>query len=145
MPAKVLVRADEVDLYTSYESFDGKSVGAQTATTKEDLVKDTLTGANLVSLQVVTDLINQLVNDKIDAIVLDGGVAEQYAATNADVAIADIEFEAAEPYRVAVAKGDPKGLLPGINEAIADLLEKDMVAQFYADAKSIEGLAVMPD
>ncbi len=145
VPAKVLVRASEADQYTSFDSFAGKSVGAQTATTKEDIVKDKLTGANLVSLQVVTDLVNQLVNNKIDAIVLDGGVAEQYAASNSDIVIADIEFEAAEPYRVAIAKGDPKGLLPGINEAIAEMLEKDMVSQFYADAKAIEGSAVMPD
>ena len=144
-PAKILVRAADADLYTSYDSFEGKSVGAQTATTKEGIVNDMLTGANLVSLQVVTDLVNQLVNNKIDAIVLDGGVAEEYAESNPDLVIADIEFETAEPYRVAVAKGDPKGLLPGINEAIADMLSQDKIPEFYAAAKSHESEAIMEE
>ena len=140
-PAKILIRAADADLYHSYDDFAGKSVGAQTATTKEAIVTDTLTGANLVSLQVVTDLVNQLVNNKVDAIVLDGGVAEEYAEKNPDLAIADIEFEMAEPYRVAVAKGDPKGLLPGINEAIADMLSKDLIPVYYANAKGMEDIA----
>ena len=144
-PAKILVRAEDADQYTSYGSFAGKSVGAQTATTKEAIVTDTLEGANLVSLQVVTDLVNQLVNNKVDAIVLDGGVAEQYAESNPDLVVADVEFEMAEPYRVAVAKGDPKGLLPGINEAIADMLSKDLIPEYYAAAKSVEDSAIMPE
>ena len=57
-PPMILVRAADKDLYTGKDSFDGKSVGAQTATTKEDIVKNDLTGANLVSIQNVNDLVN---------------------------------------------------------------------------------------
>ena len=39
-------------------------------------------GANLVSLSLVTDLVNELVYGKVDAIVVDGAVAEQYAEAN---------------------------------------------------------------
>lgn len=99
-------------------------------------------GANLVSIQLVTDLVNQLVNDKLDAIVLDGAVALQYAETNADLVVAEADLGEAYPYRVAVAKGDPKGLLPGINEAIADMLENDKVTEFIAEADSLGDVAV---
>ena len=51
----------------------------------------------------------------------------------------------AEPYRVAVAKGDPKNLLPGINEAIAEMLKEDKIPEFYAQAKNLEDSAVLPD
>lgn len=145
IPAKVLIRAADLDKYTDFDSFAGKSVGAQTATTKETLVQEKLTGADLVSIQAVTDLVNQLVNNKLDAVVLDGAVAVEYAEKNKDLAVADIEFEVAEPYRVAVAKGDPKNLLPGINEAIAALLKEDKIPAFYAEAKSLEGSAVLPE
>ena len=140
-PPMILVRADEASEYTSTDSFDGKSVGAQTATTKEGIVRDDLTGANLVSLQNVNDMVNQLVNDKVDAIVLDGAVAMQFAESNSDLAIADVELGEAYPYCVAVAKGDPKGLLPGINEAIADMLEKDKVAEFVEAADALADVA----
>lgn len=47
-------------------------------------------------------------------IVVDGAVAEQYAEANPDLAIAPASSELgeAQPYCIAVAKGDPKGLLP---------------------------------
>lgn len=141
-PAMILIKADMADEYTSLDSFSGKAVAAQTATTKEDIVKNDMPGASLVSLQVVTDAVNQLVNDKVDAVVLDGSVAMQYADSNPDLVIADIELGEALPYCIAVAKGDPKGLLPGINEAIADMLKNNKVDEFIADADSLADVAV---
>jgi len=141
-PPMVLVKAANAADYTTLESFEGKSVGAQTATTKEDIVKNDMAGANLVSLQLVTDLVNQLVNDKLDAIVLDGAVALQYAESNADLVVAECDLGEAYPYCVAVAKGDPKGLLPGINEAIADMLANDKVTEFIAEADALGDVAV---
>ena len=141
-PPMILVKADKTSEYTDLGSFSGKSVAAQTATTKEAIVKDELTGANLVSLQVVTDMVNQLVNDKVDAIVLDGAVALQYAATNPDLVVASVDLGEAYPYRVAVAKGDPKGLLPGINAAIEQMLAADKVTEYIALADSLGDVAV---
>ena len=141
-PAMILIKADKADEYTSLDSFSGKAVAAQTATTKEDIVKTDMPGANLVSLQVVTDAVNQLANDKVDAVVLDGSVAMQYADSNPDLVIADIDLGEAYPYCIAVAKGDPKGLLPGINEAIADMLKNNKVDEFIADADSLADVAV---
>lgn len=137
-PPMVLVKAANAGEYTSLESFAGKSVGAQTATTKENIVKDDMPGANLVSLQNVNDMVNQLVNDKIDAVVLDGAVALQFVQSNSDLTVASVDLGEAYPYCVAVAKGDPKGLLPGINEAIADMLVKGKVTEFSEFANSLE-------
>ena len=141
IPAMILVRADEADSFTSLESFAGKSVGAQTATTKEDIVKNDMPGANLVSIAVVDDLVNQLVHNKIDAVVLDGGVATAHAQSNSALAVAPISLGEAEPYCVAVAKGDPKGLLPGINEAIAEMLKNGKIDEFIAAAEALDDVA----
>lgn len=143
-PAMILVKAENADQYKTLADFDGKSVAAQTATTKEAIVTDSMPGANLVSLQNVNDIINQLVNDKIDAAVLDGSVALQYEKSNPDlkVASASDELGAAEPYCVAVQKGDPKGLLPGINAAIAQMLADNKVDEFVAKADELGDVAV---
>ena len=140
IPPAILVRAADADNYKTLEDFNGKSVGAQIATTKLDLVNEKMPGANAVSLQLVTDLINELVNNKIDAVVVDGAVAKQYAETNKDLAIAapSSELGEASPYCIAVAKGDPKGLLPGINEAIAKMLAENKVDQFITDADALK-------
>ena len=143
-PAMILVKADKADQYKTLADFDGKSVAAQTATTKEDIVKEQMPGANLVSLQNVNDIVNQLVNDKIDAAVLDGGVALQYEKSNADlkVASASDELGAAEPYCIAVQKGDPKGLLPAINAAIEKMNSENKMDEFVAKADELGDVAV---
>ena len=88
------------DRYKTLADFDGKAVGAQTGTTKADIVTNDMPGANLVALQLVTDLVNQLMYDKVDAVVVDGSVANQYVAENDDFVIAEASSElgAAEPY-----------------------------------------------
>ena len=111
---------------------------------KEAIVTDQMEGANLVSLSLVTDLVNELVYGKVDAIVVDGAVAEQYAESNPDlvVAAASSELGEAQPYCIAVAKGDPKGLLPGINEAIAKMTSENKMEEFIAAADELSGKAV---
>ena len=73
-PPAILVKADKADQYKTLADFNGKAMGAQAATTKLDMVND-IEGVNAVSLESVLDLVNELVYDKVDAILVDGGVA----------------------------------------------------------------------
>lgn len=139
VPPMILVKKENADQYKTLNDFDGKAVGAQTATTKEDIVKEQMPGASLTSIQVVNDLVNQLVYDKLDAVVLDGAVALAFAESNPDLVIAEASSELGEaaPYCVAVAKGDPKGLLPGINAAIAKMSSENAMEGIIEAANSI--------
>ncbi len=139
VPPMILVKKDDAENYKTLADFSGKSVGAQTATTKLDIVNEQMEGATSVALALVTDLVNELVYGKVDAVVLDGAVALEYAKTNPDLVVADASSELGEaaPYCVAVAKGDPKGLLPAINAAIAKMTEENAIEQFIADADAL--------
>ena len=140
LPPAILVKASDAASYKTLADFSGKSVAAQTGTTKLDIVNKQLTGANAVPLALVTDMVNELVNGKVDAILVDGAVAKQYAETNKDLVIADASSElgAAQPYCVAVAKGDPKGLLPAINAAIAKMNEENKLESFISAADALK-------
>ena len=143
LPPKIIVRAGDEGNYTSLEDFSGKAVGAQTATTKETIVNKYMTGADLVSMSSVVDLVNNLVYDKCDALVLDGAVADQYLASNSELAAVDIDMSSyVEPYRVWVAKGDPKGLLPSINETIAKVLSDGTMDGFIEKADELSSQAL---
>ena len=143
VPPALLVKTANADQYKTLADLNGKSVGAQTATTKLDVVNG-IEGATPVPLASVLDLVNELVYDKVDAILVDGGVAAEYAAANPELVIADASSElgAAAPYCIAVAKGDPKGLLPDINAAIAKLTAESKIEAFIADADKLSGVAV---
>lgn len=143
VPPAILVKADKADQYKTLADFSGKYVGAQTATTKLDMVND-MEGVTPVPLSSVLELVNELVYDKMDAILVDGGVAQQYADANPDLVIAEASSELGEaaPYCIAVAKGDPKGLLDGINAAIAKMTAENKIETFLADADSLADVAV---
>ena len=88
------------------------------------------------------DLIKEVSYGKVDAILVDGSVAQQYQATNDDlVALSFDELGKSADVCVAVAKGDPKGLLPKINEAIAKMTEENKIEEFIALADSLSGVA----
>lgn len=143
VPPAILAKADKADQYKTLADFSGKYVGAQTATTKLDMVND-MEGVTPVPLSSVLELVNELVYDKVDAILVDGGVAQQYADANPDLVIAEASSELGEaaPYCIAVAKGDPKGLLDGINAAIAKMAAENKIETFLADADSLADVAV---
>ena len=142
-PPAILVKADKADQYKTLADFNGKAMGAQAATTKLDMVNE-MEGVTPVALQSVLDLVNELVYDKVDAILVDGGVAQQYADANPDLVIcsASSELPTAEPYCIAVAKGDPKGLLDGINAALAKMASENKIETFIADADALASVAV---
>ena len=144
LPKMIVVPADQADAYKTLKDFSGKLVGAQTATTCVDIVNNDMEGAQLNSQTAVTDMFNMLANGKLDAVVVDGAIAMQYVENNKTLAIAAAsdELGAAAPYCVAVAKGDPKGLLEGINAAIADMVANKKVEQFIADADKLADVAV---
>lgn len=139
VPPALLVKAANADQYKTLADLNGKSVGAQTATTKLDVVNG-IEGATPVPLASVLDLVNELVYDKVDAILVDGGVAAEYAAANPElvVAAASSELGAVAPYCIAVAKGDPKGLLPAINAAIAKMNEENKLESFISAADALK-------
>ena len=83
---------------------------------------------NAVALQSVLDMIKEVSYDKIDAILVDASVAQQYQESNEDlVALSFDELETSADASIAVQKGDPKNLLPQINEAIAKMKEENKI------------------
>ncbi len=144
LPEYILIRAEDVDKFQDAATdFDGISVGAQAGSTKVEKAEQNLTGCVVVSLPLVTDLVNELVNGKIDAILLDGSVAVSYVKQYENLAIAEEAskvFPEPNGIAVAVAKGDPKGLLSGINEAIAKMLEENKTDEFVAIVDQIQGI-----
>ena len=142
LPPAIVALKDTAASFDSLDDFAGKTVGAQTATTKADIVTNDMTGANPLLMQAVTELVNSLVNGKCDAIVLDGAVAEKYIASNDKLAACPISLgEAAEPYRVAVKEGDPDKLLDSINAAIKKAIEAGNVTTWIEEANALSAEA----
>ncbi|MBC8831716.1 transporter substrate-binding domain-containing protein, partial [Escherichia coli] len=65
-----------------------------------------LVGSEVVSLQKVPDLILNLKSNKVDAVVLEGPVAEAYISQDKTLAMADIKFaNGSKETAIAMPKG----------------------------------------
>lgn len=143
LPPVIVVKAGNEGKYASLKDFNGKTVGAQLGTTKASIVTDDMPGATPALMASVVDLVNNLVYDKCDALVLDGAVAQKYLDANPDLAAVDIDMgEAALPYRVWVAKGDPKNLLPKINATIAKVTADGTMTSWIELANELSSQAL---
>lgn len=131
LPPVILVKADNAAAYASENDINQSTViiGAQKNTTKAMAAADKFDAAadGMVLESVVGTLITELKSGQIDLLVLDGNVGLKYAQQNDDLVVLEgvVDWGETEPYRVLVQKGDPKGLLPGINAAIAELTAND--------------------
>jgi ABC-type amino acid transport substrate-binding protein len=131
LPPVILVKADNAAKYATEADINQANViiGAQKNTTKANAAADKFDQAadGMITESLVPTLINELKNGSIDLLVLDGNVGKQYVEANSDLVVLEnvVDWGETEPYRVLVQKGDPKGLLEGINAAIAELTAND--------------------
>lgn len=117
---KILVRSADVDKFKSLSDFSGKKVGAQKSTTQETLANTEIKDATVVALDKVPDLILELLNGKIDGIVIESVVAQQYIIANPTLQLSDATFtNNLKPTAIALAKGND-GMLEVVNKVIKD-------------------------
>ena len=129
-----LVRKGEEGNFTSAESFDGKTIGAQVGTAQNDLVVNDMTKAQSLLLPKVTTLVQELKTGNIDAICMEKPAGDIYAAAYPDLVIADyVVADAAGGVAFPAAKGQDD-LIAFINETIEELKASGELEKFYQEA-----------
>lgn len=130
-----VVRKGEEGNFTSKESFDGKTIGAQMGTAQNTLVVEEMTNAQSLLLPKTTTLIQELNTGNIDAICLEKPVADIYvAAYSDDLAVCSYEVPVEEGgVAIPVAKGQ-EDLLNFINEVIAEMKANGEMERIYQEA-----------
>ena len=130
------VSMDNKDKFTSYEDFDGLTVGAQMGSIQYKLALENTPNANITQLDKVTDIVLELTTGKMDGAFIEKDVALQYAETNPDLCVLwDVPYDA-EGSAIAVKKGND-ALLAAVNAVVAEVLEDGSMDTYIADAKAL--------
>lgn len=130
----VMIRAEDKDKIKSIDDLKGKKVGAQLSTIQEDIVKEQMKDSTLVSLGKIPDLVLELKNKKVDAIVVELPVANGYVANNSDIVISDVKVQEDEGgSAIAVKKGN-QDLVDAMNKTIDRLMKDGSIDKFVAAA-----------
>ena len=73
---RFILRSGDETAITKMEDLKGKKIGVQKGSIQEDIAKDNFDAENIKSLEKVTDLVLDLKNNKVDAVLVESPVAE---------------------------------------------------------------------
>lgn len=129
---------DKADLFPDLASANKAeySIGAQNGSIQMDLANENTPDADIVSLVKVTDIIAELLGDKLDGAFIETAVAENYAKSYPELAvILDVPYDV-EGSAIGVVKGN-EALMAGVNMAIAAALADGSMDTFIAEANEL--------
>lgn len=124
-PQVVVINKKNQATLNSISAFSDKQVGAQKGSIQEDVVKDQLDGAKLVSIDKVPSMIVELNQGSLDGVVLEKTIAESYVEQNTDLMIADVSLKSNEDeaFSIALPKGSTE-LKDELNTIINKLIDE---------------------
>ncbi len=129
----VLIRSEDKEKIKSIADLSGKKAGAQLGTVQEKIVKEQIKEADVISLGKIPDLVAELKNKKIDALVVDLPVAAGYVKNNDDLIISDIEVkEEVGGFAIAVKKGNAE-LVKLIDKSLDRLMQEGAIDKFVQE------------
>ena len=112
-------------------------IGVQKGSIQEGIAKDNFDEANIKSLAKVTDLVLDLKNNKVDAILIEEGVAEINCEKNEGISMADfVVTDENGGTAIAMKKGETE-LQTEVNKSISKLKESNKITQFVSDANDL--------
>ncbi|MBC2575359.1 transporter substrate-binding domain-containing protein [Peptostreptococcus canis] len=134
----VIVKSKDVDKIKSEDDLKKLKLGVQKGSTQETYVKDQLKMSDYKALVSVPDLVMDMKNENIDAIILNDKVAninsEKYKGIKV---VKNIEFTSGgdeEAMAIAVKKGNNKEFIDMMNNLIKKLNETKEYDKILADA-----------
>lgn len=134
----VMVRAEDVDTYTTAESLSGVTIATQKAAVQETLMAEQFPDAVPLLLTDFPQCIASLQVGDCQAVMIDTISAEQYLSTVEGLAIAEVPV-ATDPEEggnsAAVMKGNTD-LLDWVNERLAEYKAEGLIDQWFEEAQA---------
>lgn len=135
---RFIVRSGEETGITSMDDLKGKKIGVQKGSIQETIAQENFDAANIKSLEKVTDLVLDLKNNKVDAVLVEKGPAEINAEKNDGITVVE-QLEVKDPdggVAIAVKKNSPE-LLAEINKTVNKLKDENKIEQFMLEANKM--------
>ncbi len=132
----MLIKADKINEFNTVESFEGEDVGVQKSSTQENTAKEKFGNSEIKALAKIPNLIMELKAGKIDAIILESTVANQYANANDDLVVNGLDLGKEGGVAVAIPKNSG-AFLDQINLTLQNLIDSGELDQYIIDAKEL--------
>lgn len=130
----VVVNKENVDSFKTVDDLKDKIVGVQKGTTQEEIAKNLLNENQIKPLGKVSDIMLEVINGKIDAVIVEAPVANSYAAQNPNLAVSAIKLNTGDSgSAIAIKKGNEE-LVDAVNKTLDRLIENGLIEDFVTKA-----------
>ncbi len=133
---RMVVRAEDKDIYKLPEDLAGKPVGAQKTTIQEEIALDKFSQSEYVGLSKITDLVLELQNKKIEAVILAEPVAKAYVAQNSALFLPEVDLGSEDGVAIAVNKGNTD-LVEELNKVLETYLADGTIENLIVEATKL--------
>lgn len=135
---RFMLRSGEEAGISKIEDLKGKKIGVQKGSIQEGIAQSNFEADKIKSLDKVPDLVLDLKNKKVDAVLVESTVADLTVQKNTGIAIAS-GLEVQDPdggCAIAMKKGSNE-LTAEINKTLTKLKAENKVQQFFVDANKL--------
>lgn len=135
----ILINKKDLKKYTTLESLKNVKIGAQKASLQESFATDTIKATNIKLLSKIPDLILELKNGNIDAVVCTKQAVTGYIKQYPELTYANVEIgeEASEGTSIAIKKSNDLSLVEKCNEILAKLKSENKIDEFVTKATEL--------
>ena len=135
----ILINKKDLDKYTTLESLKSVKIGAQKASLQENFAIETIEATNMKLLSKIPDLILELKNGNVDAVVVTKQSVTGYLKQYPELTYANINTGeyGAEGAAIAIKKSDDLSLVEKSNEVLAKLKSENKIDEFVNKATEL--------
>lgn len=131
----MLIRVKDKEKIKLLEDLRGKNVGTQTGSIQEDMARSMFISATFVTRPTIQQLIDELANEKLDAVILEKPVADTYVFKNKNFLNLECNSDRTPLGSAAAVKKGNADLLARVNQILERLIRENKINQFVQDAK----------
>lgn len=130
----VVVKSENIDKIKSIDDLQGKKIGVQKGSIQEQIATEQINNAQTKSLGKVSDIMLELKNNKVDAVVVEIPVASAYADKNKDLALTNIKFKEEDNGSAVALKKGSSDLVEAMNKTLDRLVKENKIEEFVTKA-----------
>ncbi len=130
----IVINTENEGNFKTVEDLAGKRVGAQQGAIQEDIALEKIENVDLKSLAKIPDLILEVKNNKIDAVVMEKPVADSYVDNNSDLKLMDLTFDDGEGGSAVAVKKGSTDLVEAIDQTLENLINNGSIDDFVVEA-----------
>lgn len=130
----VVINKDSIHLIKVKENLNDKVIGVQKGTIQEGIAKEIVNESQVKGLGKVSDIMLEIINGKVDAVIVESPVAKSYVQKNKNLYISDIVLDTGDSgSSIAIKKGN-ETLVEIINETLDKLIKEEKIDEFVMKA-----------